>query len=261
MKDINTGVHYRRLLSLIFCTALISDANLGWADERVTRVYALKNSDVSNIARVINITLRDTTNSRVVSGQGRRLVITDTPDMQDNIAQLLPVLDQPMTETDPDKIQMKMIMNAAQYLRQQRSAVKTVAPADSKTASGAPAASTPAANPTGGAQSYDKFKPAAYKSIYASDDAKLTRGPRIIKDEPFVMSLSSLQLRGIFRVNTTSPLALLSVDGKNFTAHDGGLFQDNHTRVNNVTSKVLKDRVILVGQDRIPHEIKFKTSL
>jgi len=32
-------------------------------------------------------------------------------------------------------------------------------------------------------------------------------------------------------------------------------------RVKNVTSRVFKDRVILVGKDRIPHEIKFKTTL
>src|SRR6266487_1575524 len=120
MKDINTVVLRGRLLYLIALSVLIGASVCGWSDDKVTRIYALKHVEVSNISRAINIAIRDPNKSRVIAGQGRRLVITDTPDQQDAIAQLLPVLDQPMTETDPDKIQMKMLMNASQYLRQQR---------------------------------------------------------------------------------------------------------------------------------------------
>ncbi len=261
MKDINTVVLRSRLLHLLTLSILISASICGWADDKVTRIYMLKNSDVSNISRVINIAVRDPSNIRVIGGQGKRLVVSDTPEQQDAIAQLLPVLDQPLTETDPDKIQMKMLMNAAQYLRQQRIAVKPT-PAAGSTSAASPAPTASASGSAGSAQSYDKFKPATpYKSIYASDDAKLLKGPRIIQNEPVVLSLGGLQLKGIFRANTGSPLALLAIDGTNYTAHDGGLFENNHARVKNVTSKVFKDRVILVGQDRIPHEITFKSSL
>ena len=113
-----------------------------------------------------------------------------------------------------------------------------------------------------GVQTYDKFSAAApYKSVYASDDAKLLRGPRNITNEPVLPSLATLQLKGIFKPSSGSALALLSFEGTNYTARDGGLFEGNRTRLKNVSSKVLRDRVILEGQDRIPHEITFKTSL
>lgn len=233
-------------------------STFGWADDKVTRVYLLKNADVSNISRVINIAVRDTSKTRLIGGNSKRLVISDTPDQQDIIAQLLPVLDQPISETDPDKIQMKMLMNAAQYLRQQKIAMKAAPSSASNKV--LPAASTPAIAP--GVETYDKSSSAQpYTSIYASDDAQLLQGPRILVDEPVLLSLSNLELKGIYQANTGSPLALLSFESMNYTARDGGLFENNHSRLKDVTSKVLKDRVILVGPDRIPREIKFKSTL
>jgi len=47
-----------------------------------------------------------------------------------------------MNETDPDKIQMKMLMNASLYLRQQKISLKALA-----TSGNAPGASTKAPTP------------------------------------------------------------------------------------------------------------------
>jgi hypothetical protein len=263
MKDINTVVIRSRLQQLILLCLWTCASTIGWTDDKVTRVYLLKHVEVSNIGRVINIAVRDPSHIRVIAGQGKRLVVSDTADQQDIIAQLLPVLDQPTSETDPDKIQMKMLMNASQYLRQQKIAMKsTVAPTPSPSVtSGKAPVPGNASGAAPGVQSSDKFKPAAYQSIYASDDAKLTRGPRKITDEPVALSLSGMELKGIFKTVNGSPLALLSFGGVNYTAHDGGLFERNRIRVKDVTSKVLKDKVILVGQDRIPREITFKSTL
>src|SRR5258706_14248280 len=114
----------RKLLQRLLFILSICASSVGWADDKVTRVYLLKHAEVSNIARVINIAVRDPSKTRLIGGNSNRLVVSDMPDQQDIIAQLLPLLDQPMTETDPDKIQMKMLMNASQYLRQQKIAMK-----------------------------------------------------------------------------------------------------------------------------------------
>jgi hypothetical protein len=246
-------------ISLSLCASAF-----GWADDKVTRVYMLKNVEVSNMTRVINIAVRDMSKTRIIGGNGKRLVISDTPEQQDTIAQLLPVLDQPLTETDPDKIQMRMLVNVAAYLRQQKVASKTSSDSGSAPQTGAnnPPSAAGAPASAGGAKTYDTFKGATpYKSIYASDDAEILKKQRVISDDPALPSLSSLQLRGIFRVGTGSPLALMFYEGHNYTARDGGLFENNHIRVKNVTSQVFKDRVVLVGQDHIPREIKFKTTL
>ena len=260
MKGINTVVLRGRFLQWIALSVSLISSAIGWADDKVTHVHLLKNMEVSNIARVINIAVRDPDKIRVIAGQGKRLVISDTPDQQDTIAQLLPVLDQPLTETDPDKIQMKMLMNAAQYLRLQKIAAK----GPRAPGSASPGAPSKASAPSGtmSVQSYDQSTSSApYKSIYESDDEKLTKGPRVLTDEPALLSLSNLQLKGIFKASTGSPLALLTGDGVTYTARDGGLFEGNHFRVKNVTSKVLKDRVILMGKDHIPTEFTFKSSL
>ena len=239
-------------LALFFWCAASS-----WADEKVTRTYRLKYSDVSNIASAINVAVRDPAKTRVVGGQGKHLVVSDTPDQQDVIAQLLPVLDQPIQETDPDKIQMKMLMNAAQYLRQQKISMKSA-----MTASAAPAPAASTAAQATGVQSVDKFKPVTpYKSIYTDEDEKLTRGPRKIEDEPAILSLEGLELKGIFKGRQGSTIALLSDGLTNYTAHDGGLYERNRVRLKKVTSRVHKDGVTLIGQDGISHEIKFKTTL
>jgi hypothetical protein len=263
MKGINTTMFHRLSRRDLLVGLVFFASALGWAEDKVTRVYVLKNVEVATISRVINIVVRDTSGIRVIGGEGKRLVISDVPDQQDAIAMLLPVIDKPMDETNPDKIQMKMLMNAAQYFRQQKIAQRT-APSSS---SASPVVSNtlgPSFTPTiaGGVGTYDKFSSTrAYKSIYASDDAKLLQKPRMFYDEPALPSLSALQLKGIFKINTVSPVALLSFESLSYMARDGGLYENNHSRVKNVTSKVLKDRVILVGPDRIPREIKFKTTL
>jgi hypothetical protein len=230
---------------------------VGGAEDKVTRVYMLKNSDVSNIERAINIAVRDPSHIRVVGGQGKRMVVTDTADQQDNIAQLLPVLDQPISETDPDKIQMRMLMNAAQYLRHQKIAMKAAGQSSGKAV---PTASAP--NSSEGAQSYDKFKSAKpYISVYASDDAKMLQGPHVILEEAYLPALSSLELKGIYADTRGGRLALLTCANLNYTARDGGLYQNNRARLQNVTSQIFKDYVLLTGPDHIPRTIKFKSTL
>jgi len=246
--------NYYTFLGLLFCCAVGRGEN-----ERVTRTYMLKYADVSNINVAINVAVRDTAKIRVVGGQGKHLVISDTPDQQDAIAQILPLLDQPITETDPDKIQMKMLMNAAKYLREQKIAMKATTPTTASPTP-APAASSSVATPA--VPPSAKFKPVApYKSIYTEEDAKLMRGPRKIEDEPVVLSLGGLELKGIFKGSKGNPIALLSDGLNNYTAHDGGLFERNRVRVKKVTSQIHKDRVTLTGVDGIPHDVKFKTTL
>jgi hypothetical protein len=260
MKGIKTFMLCRRT-RLLLGTLLFFSA-LGWADDKVTRAYMLTYVEFSNISRVINIAVRDTAGGRIIAGQGKHLVITDTPDQQNAIAQLLPALDQPIAETDPDKIQMKMLMNASQYLRRQKLAMKSGSHAGTDlpvAASNSPAAANA---PAGGVATYDKrTSTGPYHSVYASDDARLLQKSRMFYDEPALPALSALKLKGIFKLKSVNPVALLSYENSNYIARDGGLFENNKARVKNVTSKVFKDRVILVGPDHIPREIKFNTSL
>ena len=247
---------YVSLMGLFFCAAF------GGAEDKITRSYNMKNADLSAVTSVINIAVRDPDKIRVMGGKGKHLVISDTSDQQDLIAQLLPIMDQPVHETDPDKIKMQMLMNVAQYLRQQKIALKSATPTATRAAPATVSASVSAPATAPAVQSADKFKPATpYKSVYEEEDAKMTRGPRKIEDEPVILSLGGLELKGIFRGTKGSPIALLSAGPVNYTARDGGLFEGNHVRVKRVTSRIRKDGVTLVGQDGIPHEIKFKTAL
>jgi hypothetical protein len=263
MKGINTNMIRRLTQPHLLLVIFLFASTRGAAENKVTRVYELKNVEVATVSRVINIVIRDASGRRVIGGDGKHLVISDVPEQQYAISMLLPVLDKPMEETNPDKIQMKMLMNASQYLRQQKIALKNASnpsSAPSVVSNSLSPSSTP--NIAGGVGTYDKLTSSmAYKSIYASDDAKLLQSRRMFYDEPALPSLSNLQLKGIFKINSVSPVALLSYENLSYLARDGGLFENNHSRVKNVTSKVLKDRVILVGPDRIPREIKFKSSL
>jgi len=226
--------------------------------DRVTRVYALKNVDVSIMSRALDIVVRDPSKTRITSGEGRRLVVSDTADQQDNIAKILPVLDQHVDQTDHDKILMQVLMNASKYIRDQKLNGRNVG--TPTTAAATPART--AIDPNVPARSYDKVSSAKpYKSIYASDDAKFVHGPRYIMNEPVIPSLGGMKLKGIFKRSSDSPLALLDYGGVNYTARDGGLFENNRTRVKDIKSKVLKDRVVLEGPDRIPCEIKFASTL
>jgi len=264
MIGINTGVFKSRARHL-FVIGLLCCASLSFsATDRVTRIYLLKHTEVAVVVQALNIEIRDENKTRVIGGEGKRLVITDTADQQDAIALLLPILDQPMKETDPDKIVMRMVMNVSHYMREQKMAARQPAPgtASSPQVPGNTPGASSTPNIAGGVKSFDTFKSATpYKSIYASDDAKLLKKPRLIFDEPALPSLSALELKGIFRASADSSLALMSYAGMNYTARDGGLFESNHKRVKNVSSRILKDRVILVGPDRIEREIKFKSTL
>ncbi len=228
---------------------------LAWAEYLITREYRLKNADISDVSRVLGILVKNPTGKRIIGGQGKRLVITDEAEQQDTIAEILPVIDQPTKEMVPYKIQMEMVSRASRFFYDQK---KTAMAAQRSPTSPAPAANFPSE----GVASYDKVtstKP--YKSVYSSEDAQLTKKPRMIFDEPALPSLSALTLKGIFQVSSQRPLALMFYEGVSYTARDGGLFEWNHSRVKGVTSRILKDRVILVGPDRIPREIRFVSTL
>ena len=199
------------------------------ADTLITREYQLRNADASNVIQILNFIIPNPTGKRIISGHDKKLVVTDAVEPQDSISDMLPILDQSSTEKDARKIQMEMLVRASRYLQQSK---KTLSTTQNSTA-----LSVPKSDPSIRANSYDKFlSTQPYKSVYSDEDAKLTQGPRILQEEPTLLSLSSLTLKGIFMTNTKSPLALLSFEGVNYTARDGGLFSEsNRTRLKGVT--------------------------
>src|SRR5712691_6591470 len=76
----------------------------------ITRVYLLKNHDPAIAIRVINFSIANPTGKRILSCREKELVVTDAIDQQDEIAELLPIIDQPGKETEPRRIQMEMIV-------------------------------------------------------------------------------------------------------------------------------------------------------
>lgn len=231
-----------------------------------TQEYWLKYSDVTLIVRAINITVRDAGGKRIIGGQGNHLVVTATEDEQLMIADLLPILDQPTQEKRPDKTVIDMVTRAAHYLKDKKLAFAAAQKANNPAPANAPVQAAGYATPTAphvnvlsSINSFDLYKTTF--SIYAQEDARIV-AKRIIKDdEGGLPSLGDLTLRGIFKVTTGSPLALLTYAQTNYTARDGGLFERNRTRVKDVSSKVFKDRVVLVGPDRIQRVFKFKSSI
>jgi hypothetical protein len=246
---------HRRVFPAFWAFVFMLTGTTVWAGDMITREYRLNHADVTNVSRVLNMVVKNPPGNRIIGGQGKRLVITDTVDDQDTIAEILPVLDQPSQETVPFKIQMEMISHVSRYFYDRKKA--NLAAQKSPLPSAAPVNS-----PSGSVASFDKMSSTQpYKSVYSSEDAALTKQPRVILDEPTLPSLSALSLKGIFQVSSGSRLALMAYEGVNYTARDGGLFERNTSRVKGVTSQILKDRVILVGPDRIPREIKFISTL
>jgi hypothetical protein len=238
------------LLSLSFGVGLAE------AEDLVTREYWLKNQNATTIIQALNIVIRNATGKRILGGQGKHLVVTDTEDQQEQIAEMLPVLDQVSKETNSDKVIMGMVSHAAAFMHEKK---KTNQMAKQSTP-GPPAASSSA--DSSGVHTYDTLRSTRpYKSVYVEEDAKLARKRRILEDEGALPSLSDLVLKGLFKSSSGSPLALLAYGNTNFVARGGGLYERNQLQVKGVASEVQKDRVILVGPDRIRRELKFKSTL
>ena len=100
---------------IVLLALLLSARALTWADTLITREYRLKNTDMADISRVLNIAAKDVTQKRIIGGQGKRLVITDTPEQQDAIAEILPIIDQPTQQTVPYKVQLEMMSRISRY--------------------------------------------------------------------------------------------------------------------------------------------------
>jgi type II secretory pathway component GspD/PulD (secretin) len=225
------------------------------ADDMVTRAYHLKNMNATDVIHVLTFAVANPTGKRILAGQEKHLVVTGVPEEQDTIAELLPVIDLPSTETNPQRIRMEMVLRASRYLQQKKRASQGTHPAS---AAAEPAAAKASSSP----QADVHFKPSVpYKSVYSAEDAEMSKQGHVIQDEPVLPALSALVLKGIFKSASGSSIALLSYEGTNFTAREGGLFERNHSRVRSVSSKVLKDSVVLTGPDRIPREIRFITTV
>jgi len=240
---------------VLFTMFLVLQCGSVWSAEKpITQEYWLKSTDVSYMTQALNIVIRNPTGKRIMGGQGKHLVITDAEEQQNQIAEILPIMDQPTTETKPHRIVMEMVGRAGVYMHNNQKAVvlarKNEAP---------PGAPVPAPIFVSGVNSYDAFK--STRSVYAAEDAKLLKQPRRIVDEPVLPLFSDLILKGIFEPEKGKRIALLSAGGMLYTARDGGLFESNRSRLKEVTSQVLTDHVILVGPDRIPRKITFKSTL
>ena len=203
--------------------------------------------------QALNIVLRDPNKKRIMGGQGKHLVVTDTSEQQVRIEELLPIMDLPPTQIKPQRIVMELVGRAGIYMHNNE-----VAAAKARKAQ-APEGTPVVHNFISGVNSYDSFK--STHSVYAQEDAKLMQQFRHITDEPVLPSVGDLELKGVFKSSTGSPLALLAYGGTLFAARDGGLFEANRTRVKGVTTEVLKEEVIVTGPDRIPRHIKFKSTL
>ncbi len=228
-----------------------------WAGDLITREYVLRNIDGDIMIRVMNILVEDPDKKRLMGATGKRMVVTDTLEHHNSILELLPILDIPQIETKPNRIVLSLMGTASQYYSK-RKGIETT----SQKSGAQPLAGAAAATPDlwkSDVHTYDAFK--STRSIYAEEDAKLSKKRRLIEDEGALPSLNDLVLKGIFRTAKGPSMGILAYGLINFTARDGGLFERNRSRVKGVTSRVLKDRVILTGPDKRPREYKFKSTL
>jgi hypothetical protein len=248
---LRSGIQDRRW-SLLLIVLFLKGGSAWSAEKPVTREYWLKSTDATSIIQALNIVMRNPTRSRILGGQGNHLVVTDAPQQQGQIAEIIHVMDLPLTQTKPQRIVMELVGRAGMYMRENLKAAVLA-----KKNSGAPVA--PAAMIVSGVNSFDTFKTTS--SVYMEEDAKLMKGPRRIIDEPALTSVMDLQLKGIFQAATGTPMALLTNGRTMFIARDNGLFEGNKSRVKGVTSQVSKDEVVVTGPDRIPRHIRFKSTL
>jgi hypothetical protein len=238
-------------LAVIFLSLI---THMSWADSPITREYWLKNRDTTIIIRALIILIPDSSGKRIMAGQGKHLVVTDFADQQAEVTDLLTILDQPPKATTEDKQFLELVQNGIHYLRQQKADRIAL---DKKGAS--PTAAPMGAILNSGVNSFDTYK--STRSIYAEEDAKLLSQRRRIVEDATPILLGDLILKGIFRPTETTTMALLAYGDTLYSARNGGLFERNSIRVKGVTSQILKDSVILIGPDRIPKEIKFKSTL
>jgi hypothetical protein len=239
------------LLSLFLVGTMGAKAR---AEERLTREYWLKSTDAIQMIQAINIVIRNPTQQRIMGGQGKHLVITDAPEQLGQIAEIIPVMDQPSKETKPQRIVMEMVGRAGMYMRDNQKSAIVARKSDSPTATPAPSVAIKS-----GINSYDTFR--STTSVYAEEDARILKQQRHLVDEPVLMSLGDLTLKGIFEPEKGNRMGLLAIGTALYTARDGGLFESNRTRIKGISSQVLADQVILVGADRIPRKFKFKSTL
>ncbi len=233
-------------------------ASFSQADAGVTftREYRLKHVDAPLAIKAINFAIPNISKKRIMGGDGKKLVVTEIGASQDEIAALLPVIDQPSKETDPLRIQMELSIRISNHLNREQKYLQTARAAP------AAGAAAPVRGDSGAAQTYETRRTTQpYKSVYSDEDDKLRTGPRVIKDDPVLPAVSSLMLKGIFFDKTNHRMALLAYESNSFTARDGDLYFFNRTKMKGYTSQVLKDRVVITGPDRIPREVKFKTSI
>ncbi len=206
------------------------------------------------VIRVMNIALPNPTGRRILAGQGKHLVVTDGEEQHAAITELLPIMDKPLTEPTEDRQFLEMVQTTVRYIQGKK---KTMLAAEKASGIAAPSAA-PSSSGGGAIRTYDLFK--STRSIYAEDDAKIVNKTRKIEEEVHLPSLTNLTLKGIFQSSKGS-VALLSYSNIIFTAKEGGLFEGSNQRIKGVSSKVIKDHVVLIGPDNIPREFRFKSSL
>jgi hypothetical protein len=247
----------REYIPKSFCTFLLVFLFLGVssasAENAITREYWLKFTDASSMIQALNIVLRNPSGKRIMGGQGKHLVVTDLIEQHDRIAELLSIMDLPPSQTKPQRIVMELVGRAGLYMH--KNEIAATKARKNEAPQGVPVTH----NFVSGVNSYDSFK--STRSVYAQEDAKLMQQFRHITDDPVLPSVGDLELKGVFKSSSGSPLALLAYGGTLFTARDGGLFEGNRTRVKGVASEILKEEVIVTGPDRVPHRIKFKSTL
>jgi type II secretory pathway component GspD/PulD (secretin) len=245
----------RKVRCGLACLCLLAAIRPIYADIKpVTREYWLKSTDAESVIQALNIVIRNPSGHRIMGGQGKHLVVTDVPEQQTQIAEIIPIMDQPLTQTKPQRIVMELVGRAGMYMQQNLKAAVAA-----RRGSSTPAALPPSAIIVSGVSSYDTFK--TTYSVFAEEDAQMMRTSRRIVDEPLLASAADLVLKGIFKAATGAPLALLTNGLSTFVARDGALFEGNKNRVKGFTSAISANEVIVVGPDRIPRHLKFKTTL
>lgn len=261
LNQLNKAMTFRSLIGRTAPLALLIVASLAIhssaVGDIVTREYVLKNVDGDIMIRVLNILVEDKAKRRLMGSTGRKLVVTDTIAHHNAILELLPVLDIPQKETIPNRIVLSLMGTASQHMQKQGA----IAAGGTKGAA-APLAAGNAKTPDlwkSGVGTYDAYK--STWSIYAEEDAKLSKIRRIKEEGGALPSFNDLALKGIFQSANGAPMGILSYGLINFTARDGALYERNRSKVQGVTTEVHQDRVILTGPDKRPRVYKFKSTL
>ncbi len=198
----------------------------------VNRKITLKHMAPSHVIPVLEAVIKDPEHRRIIGVQEQTLTIRAPADQMELIEKAMPVLDQPLSETNP--VRIKLILRA-RYMGVIKEVKKARKAAES-------------ASPGSTAKDQPQFKREA-PSVYQEDDAELVRKRVFLKDGISRLE-ADMVLKAIFLDVQGQTYGIVESGCDKFIARQGKLFLPTGQVVPGYRTRVTQDTVTLISKTK-----------